>query len=139
MGILLEDINRTQFFYEKTVKTNLNKLNTIHYEQIYNDYKNRFFNEFCVLIIDNQYCYGHVNTNNYNLTIMDMEYLKYSNAMYHRYCVYFKSNYLYKKIPLLLENNISVILVNSNYDVTAIHHPQNKYHSNSFSFVYFPF
>lgn len=139
MGILVDEINQSNFFHEKMIKNSLSKLQDIKYDRIYHDYKSRFFNEFCILLIDQKFSYGYVNTNNYNLTIKDVEYTKYSNYQHNRYCIYFKTKDLYEKIPSLLENNISVILINLDYDVTAIHHPQNKYHSSSFSFVYFPF
>lgn len=117
------------------------------YEKIYNDYKSRFNNEFCILLVDNTCCYGYLNSKKHNIIIENIEIndlninsdTKDKHLDTTKKYIYFQYQYLYKKIPSLLEHNISVILINSDYNVIAIHHPENKYHMNSFSFVYFPF
>ena len=147
MGVLIEEINMLgNTFHEKRNITKIKKLMNFKYEKIYNDYKSRFYNEFCILLIDQMFCYGHINTLNNKLHSKltndincDISYDTCVIENNSNLLIYFEYKDLYKNIPLLLQNNISVILIDTDYNVTAIHHPENKYHANSFSFVYFPF
>jgi hypothetical protein len=138
MGVLIEEINQLNTYLEKRNIVNMKNLMNFKYEKIYNDYKSRFYSEFCILLIDQKLCYGHINTNNKKLhTKLSNDIKLMEDNM--NLLIYFEYKDLYRNIPLLLQNNISVILIDTDYNVTAIHHPENKYHANSFSFVYFPF
>lgn len=139
MGVLVDQFNN---FYDKKF-TKMKNIFNHKYEKIYNDYKSRFNNEFCILLVDNACCYGYLNTNNHNILIENIEIndLNPNSKLLDttKKYIYFQYQHLYKKIPTLLKHNISVILINPDYNVIAVHHPENKYHINSFSFVYFPF
>lgn len=138
MGVLIEEVNQLNRCLEKKNIIKIKNLTNTKYEKIYNDYKSRFYSEFCILLIDHMFCYGHINTNNKKLHFKFNNDIKLINDDVN-VSIYFEYKNLYKNIPLLLQNNISVILIDTDYNVTAIHHPENKYHANSFSFVYFPF
>lgn len=148
MGVLIDnntnkDNNYSNFYDKKFTK--MKSIFNSKYEKIYNDYKSRFHSEFCILLVDDVCCYGYLNSNNNDIIIENIEIndinskSNKNNKNENKKYIYFQSNHLYKKIPSLLEHNVSVILINPDYNVTAVHHPENKYHSNSFSFVYFPF
>lgn len=131
MGML---VNQRVLYDDKIVKKK--RTFNFKYEKIYNEYKNRFCDEFCILSIDDNYCYGYINTKHNDLRIENIEMNKNER---NRILINFEYKHLYKNIPLLLDHNISVILLNKDYNVIAVHHPENKYYANSFSFVYFPF
>ena len=102
------------------------------YLSLYNNYKKSFDHEFCILLCKNEEMFIFVNADKI-CKIINTSLSK--NKQYTK----FNKNKMSEKIPLLLKYNISVILINDNYNVVAIHHPENKFHENAFSFCFFPF
>jgi len=101
------------------------------YLLLYNNYKKSFEHDFCILLSKNEEMFIYVNGDKICKIL--------NTPLYNKQCTTFKKTKMSEKIPLLLKYNISVILINENYNVLAIHHPENKFHENAFSFCFFPF
>jgi hypothetical protein len=105
--------------------TNLEK-----YNQLYNTYSKIFNNSICVLYYCNGIYYNFVNSNKiYKIIHTDLNLMYSNNTKQHIYKTTFKNKYLAKNIHALLDNDFSVILINTQYNVVAIHHPANKYNT----------
>ena len=137
------------------------------YINLFKNYKYIYDDNICLLMFKDNYYYiyfdVYMNDNNIR-NIIKCTYGKENNTIINCKCNYnckckciekndkinnnytknekyikFKDTLLYEKIPLLLNHHLSVILINEHHHVTAIHHPKDKYHQNSFSFCFFPF
>ena len=74
--------------------------------------------------------YNFVNSNKiYKIIHTDLNLMYSNNTKQHIYKTTFKNKYLAKNIHALLDNDFSVILINTQYNVVAIHHPANKYNT----------
>lgn len=105
--------------------TNLEK-----YNQLYDTYSKIFNNSICVLYYCNGIYYNFVNSNEiYKIIHTDLNLMYSNNTKQHIYKTTFKNKYLAKNIHALLDNDFSVILINTQYNVVAIHHPANKYNT----------
>lgn len=105
--------------------TNLEK-----YNQLYDTYSKIFNNSICVLYYCNGIYYNFVNSNEiYKIIHTDLNLMYSNNNKQHIYKTTFKNKYLAKNIHALLDNDFSVILINTQYNVVAIHHPANKYNT----------
>jgi len=116
------------------IKTNIktNTTNIEKYRQLYNIYSKMFNNNICVLHNDSEsgMFYNFVNANKiYKIIHSDLNLFYVPNINQHIYKTSFKHSQLAKNIHLLLDNESSVILINNNYNVIAIHHPANKYNT----------
>ena len=100
------------------------------YNGLYNTYSKIFNNEICVLYYCNGMYYNFVNANKiYKILHTDLNLVYVNETQQSIYRTTFKNKYLAKNIHALLDNNFSVILINTHYNVVAIHHPANKYNT----------
>ena len=100
------------------------------YNGLYNTYSKIFNNEICVLYYCNGMYYNFVNANKiYKILHTDLNLVYVNDIKQSIYRTTFKNKYLAKNIHALLDNNFSVILINTHYNVVAIHHPANKYNT----------
>lgn len=100
------------------------------YNGLYNTYSKIFNNEICVLYYCNGMYYNFVNANKiYKILHTDLNLVYVNDTKQSIYRTTFKNKYLAKNIHALLDNNFSVILINTHYNVVAIHHPANKYNT----------
>lgn len=103
------------------------------YKKLYNVYSALFDNNICLL-------YNCIKTGMYSIFINANKIYKilntdltllYTQDLHNKY-IYttsFKTSQLAKNIHILLKNNYSVILINPQYNVIAVHHPVNKYNT----------
>lgn len=100
------------------------------YNGLYNTYSKIFNNEICVLYYCNGMYYNFVNANKiYKILHTDLNLVYVNDTKQSIYKTTFKNKYLAKNIHALLHNDFSVILINTQYNVVAIHHPANKYNT----------
>jgi hypothetical protein len=100
------------------------------YNGLYNTYSKIFNNEICVLYYCNGMYYNFVNANKiYKILHTDLNLVYINDIKQSIYRTTFKNKHLAKNIHALLDNNFSVILINTHYNVVAIHHPANKYNT----------
>ena len=100
------------------------------YNKLYNIYSKIFNNNICVLYYCNGIYYNFVNSNKiYKIIHTDLNLIYLNDTKQHIYKTTFKNKYLAKNIHALLDNDFSVILINPQYNVVAIHHPANKYNT----------
>lgn len=103
------------------------------YKKLYNVYSALFDNNICLL-------YNCIKTGMYSIFINANKIYKILNTdltlLYTQdlnnkyiYTTSFKTSQLAKNIHILLKNNYSVILINPQYNVIAVHHPVNKYNT----------
>ena len=100
------------------------------YNGLYNRYSRMFNNDICVLYYCNGIYYNFVNANKiYKILHTDLNLIYVNDIKQSIYKTTFKNKYLAKNIHALLDNDFSVILINTQYNVVAIHHPANKYNT----------
>jgi hypothetical protein len=100
------------------------------YNGLYNTYSRMFNNDICVLYYCNGIYYNFVNANKiYKILHTDLNLIYVNDIKQSIYKTTFKNKYLAKNIHALLDNDFSVILTNTQYNVVAIHHPANKYNT----------
>ena len=107
-----------------------NAANIEKYNGLYNTYSRMFNNDICVLYYCNGIYYNFVNANKiYKILHTDLNLIYVNDIKQSIYKTTFKNKYLAKNIHALLDNDFSVILINTQYNVVAIHHPANKYNT----------
>ena len=115
------------------ITTNNEKNSLDQYKKLYNVYEKLFDNNICLLyncLTTGMYSV-FINANKIYKIINTDLILLYTNDISNKY-IYkttFKTSQLAKNIHMLLKNHYSVILINPQYNVIAVHHPVNKYNT----------
>ena len=119
--------------YDKGTITNTNdKYFLDKYKKLYNIYEKLFDNNICLLYncIKTGMYYIFINANKiYKIINTDLILLYTNENNKYIYKTSFKTSHLAKNIHMLLKNHYSVILINPQYNVIAVHHPVNKYNT----------
>jgi len=99
-------------------------------------YTKLFDNDICVLYYnaDTESYYSFINANKiYKIIHSDLNLSSQTHSsdsnLNSQYKTSFKKSQLAKNIHTLLTHKYSVILINNQYNVVAIHHPANKYNT----------
>ena len=143
MNNIVQNIHYYDRNYDRNYDKNYNKNNdTINtneknsldkYKKLYNVYEKLFDNNICLLyncLTTGMYSV-FINANKIYKIINTDLILLYTNDTNNKY-IYktsFKTSQLAKNIHMLLKNHYSVILINPQYNVIAVHHPVNKYNT----------
>jgi len=120
--------------YDTVNNTNTNEKYFLDkYKKLYNVYEKLFDNNICLLYncLTTDMYFIFINANKIYKIINTDLILLYTNEINNKY-IYktsFKTCQLAKNIHMLLKNNYSVILINPQYNVIAVHHPVNKYNT----------
>jgi len=122
-NIICDDINNKECL-SKSVENNILK--------IYSDYYKIFNSNIIILKSDTEYFYTYLHTS-YDISDFNLDFVKIDIPFYKATN---KISTLYEQIPLLLYKNFSVIILNKDDNIIAIHHPANTHNKINMSFCF---
>jgi hypothetical protein len=101
--------------------------------KIYDDYSKIFNSNFIILKIDTENFHAYLNESYDISNLNEFNFVK-TNFLFYETTE--KISLLYEKIPLLLQKKYSVIVINKDNNIIAIHHPANTHNKINMSFAF---